>query len=200
LLFFVPFSLLLLSGYMVLDGMNVLNGLLSTSALSSRLVLDTVHHTLQSLRSPGVPDYGHIYMRAACCCCCCRVQTGFWEMDYAYMKAIEGPIVDGVGLGYPGFFALPGQVRCCAVDAAVLWLVTKVAAAMWLLLVCGRCFSVAAAFLWLQIPLAAALLWPLIYVATAFVCYPGFFALPGQVRCCAVASALRWLVLVWLLM
>lgn len=31
-------------------------------------------------------------------------------MDYAYMKAIEGPIVDGVGLGYPGFFALPGQV------------------------------------------------------------------------------------------
>jgi hypothetical protein len=39
------------------------------------------------------------------------LQTGFWEMDYAYMKAIEGPIVDGVGLGYPGFFALPGQVR-----------------------------------------------------------------------------------------
>eukprot|EP00775_Hariotina_reticulata_P008852 gene8853-9031_t len=38
------------------------------------------------------------------------LQTGFWEMDYAYMKAIEGPIVDGVGLGYPGFFALPGQV------------------------------------------------------------------------------------------
>lgn len=37
-------------------------------------------------------------------------QTGFWEMDYAYVKAIEGPIVDGVGLGYPGFFALPGQV------------------------------------------------------------------------------------------
>lgn len=39
-------------------------------------------------------------------------QTGFWEMDYAYSKAIEGPIVDGVGLGYPGFFALPGQVGC----------------------------------------------------------------------------------------
>jgi hypothetical protein len=45
-------------------------------------------------------------------------------MDYAYMKAIEGPIVDGVGLGYPGFFALPGQVSikkqqigwCCAVQ------------------------------------------------------------------------------------
>ncbi|WIA35734.1 hypothetical protein OEZ86_004136 [Tetradesmus obliquus] len=37
------------------------------------------------------------------------LQTGFWEMDYAYSKAIEGPIVDGVGLGYPGFFALPGQ-------------------------------------------------------------------------------------------
>jgi hypothetical protein len=43
------------------------------------------------------------------------LQTGFWEMDYAYMKAIEGPIVDGVGLGYPGFFALPGQVRTCTV-------------------------------------------------------------------------------------
>lgn len=39
------------------------------------------------------------------------LQTGFWDMDYAYMKAIEGPIVDGVGLGYPGFFALPGQVK-----------------------------------------------------------------------------------------
>jgi hypothetical protein len=38
------------------------------------------------------------------------MQTGFWDMDYAYSKAIEGPIVDGVGLGYPGFFALPGQV------------------------------------------------------------------------------------------
>jgi hypothetical protein len=37
-------------------------------------------------------------------------QTGFWEVDYAYLKGIEGPIVDGVGLGYPGFFALPGQV------------------------------------------------------------------------------------------
>lgn len=43
--------------------------------------------------------------------CTVSVQTGFWEMDYAYMKAIEGPIVDGVGLGYPGFFAVPGQVR-----------------------------------------------------------------------------------------
>lgn len=37
------------------------------------------------------------------------------------MKAIEGPIVDGVGLGYPGFFALPGQVSielrpCVIVD------------------------------------------------------------------------------------
>jgi hypothetical protein len=42
--------------------------------------------------------------------CAVVLQTGFWEMDYAYMKAIEGPIVDGVGLGYPGFFALPGQV------------------------------------------------------------------------------------------
>lgn len=44
------------------------------------------------------------------------LQTGFWEMDYAYLKAIEGPIVDGVGLGYPGFFALPGQVRPMCVD------------------------------------------------------------------------------------
>jgi hypothetical protein len=39
------------------------------------------------------------------------VQAGFWELDYAYSKAIEGPICDGTGLGWPGFFALPGQVR-----------------------------------------------------------------------------------------
>ncbi|KAF8057900.1 BTB/POZ domain-containing protein [Scenedesmus sp. PABB004] len=37
------------------------------------------------------------------------LQAGFWEADYAYTKGIEGPIVDGVGLGYPGYFALPGQ-------------------------------------------------------------------------------------------
>jgi hypothetical protein len=29
-------------------------------------------------------------------------------MDYLYSKALEGHIVDGVGLGYPGFFALGG--------------------------------------------------------------------------------------------
>jgi hypothetical protein len=30
-------------------------------------------------------------------------------MEYVYSKGLEGPIVDGVGLGYPGFFGLAGQ-------------------------------------------------------------------------------------------
>lgn len=63
--------------------------------------------------------------RAAVCHTDVCVQTGFWEMDYAYMKAIEGPIVDGVGLGYPGFFALPGQVGACILEK---WLVGIVSA------------------------------------------------------------------------
>jgi len=30
------------------------------------------------------------------------LQTGFWDMEYAYGKALEGVIQDGVGLGWPG--------------------------------------------------------------------------------------------------
>jgi hypothetical protein len=30
------------------------------------------------------------------------LQTGFFEMEYVYAKALEGVIQDGVGLGYPG--------------------------------------------------------------------------------------------------
>lgn len=34
-----------------------------------------------------------------------RAQVDFWA-EFAFSKALEGPILDGVGLGYPGFFAL----------------------------------------------------------------------------------------------
>lgn len=53
----------------------------------------------------------------SCLCMLYVLQSGFWDMEYVYSKSLEGPIVDGVGLGYPRFFALPGQ----ALDSDGAW-------------------------------------------------------------------------------
>jgi hypothetical protein len=73
-----------------------------------------VFSLVPAVQAPTLPLRTHCQIRAL-------LSRNHAPPPSGYLKAIEGPIVDGVGLGYPGFFALPGQVRVvgCVWDACV---------------------------------------------------------------------------------